>query len=89
MQAEIAAVTASVRGRRPVPTLFVVGRDPGVLRHVYVAGGQGFLNELVELGGTNVFGEITRPAVEVLTEQLLSRRPEVIVELWPNRSLDQ
>jgi len=89
MRADIAAVTASVQGRR-VPTLFVVGRDPGTLQHVYVAGGAGFLNELVELaGGSNVFGDIARQALEVSTEQLLARRPDVIVELWPDGSLDQ
>ncbi|MBI3490862.1 MAG: ABC transporter substrate-binding protein [Acidobacteria bacterium] len=90
MQTEIADITAGVPGQRRVPTLFVVSRDPGALRHVYVAGGQGFLNELVEIaGGENVFGDIARPAAEVSIETILTRRPEAIVELWPNRSLDQ
>jgi cobalamin transport system substrate-binding protein len=90
MRAEMSAIAANVEALPRVPTLFVVGRDPGELRHVYVAGGQGFLNDLVELaGGRNVFADIARVAAEVSTEQILSRHPDVVVELWSNRSLDR
>jgi len=90
MHDAIADVTTRVRQEPRVPTLFVVGRDPGALRHVYVAGGQAFLNELVDLaGGVNVFSDIAHPAAEVSTEQILARRPDVVVELWPNRKMDE
>lgn len=90
MQTEIADVRAHVRGFPRVPTLFVIGRDPGELRHVYVAGGEAFLNELIDLaGGINVCRDIARPAAEVSTEQILVRQPEVIVESWANRPMDR
>jgi len=86
----MARVEARVRSLPPASTLFVVSRDPGEPRHVYVAGGEGFLNEILErAGGVNVFRDITRPAAEVSTEQMLSRRPDVIVELWANRPMDE
>jgi iron complex transport system substrate-binding protein len=89
MQQEIANVRDALHERPTVPTLFVIGRDIGALQHLDVAGGEGFLNEIVELaGGTNVFRDVKRPAVDASTELVLTRRPEAILELWVNRRLD-
>ncbi len=89
MQQEVADVRGALRAQPAVPTLFVIGRDVGALQHLDVAGGDGFLNEIVELaGGINVFRDVARPAVEASTELVLARRPEAILELWVNRRLD-
>jgi iron complex transport system substrate-binding protein len=89
MQQQIADIKAALRGQPAVPTLFVIGRDVGALQHLNVAGGDGFLNEIVELaGGINVFRDVVRPAIDASTEQVLARRPEAILELWVNRRLD-
>jgi iron complex transport system substrate-binding protein len=89
MQQEIADIKNALHEKLAIPTLFVIGRDVGALQRLDVAGGEGFLNEIVELaGGVNAFRDIARPAVDASTEQVLARRPEAILELWVNRRLD-
>jgi iron complex transport system substrate-binding protein len=75
--------------RLPHPTtLLVFGRDPASLRNVYASGGYGFLHDMLEVaGGTNVFGDVRQESVQVSTELLLTRRPEVIIELRYGDSL--
>src|SRR6186713_2040314 len=42
-------------------TLLVFGREPGTLRSVYVAGGMGFMHDLLTIAGaTNVFADMKR-----------------------------
>ena len=85
----IEAALADIRRRtaaRPRPrTLLVFGRERGSLRNIWASGGRGFLNDmLVAAGGTNVLGEIDRESVQMTTEMVLTRRPDVIVELRSN-----
>lgn len=82
LRAQIDAVRARVSGRRRPRTLLVFERDPAALRGVYVAGGQGFLNDILEAaGGTNVFADVVRESVQPSVETLLARAPEVILEV--------
>lgn len=82
MERSLAAIRATT-SRLPHPTtLLVFGRDPSSLRNVYASGGYGFLHDMLEIaGGTNVFGDIKRQSVQASTEMLLTRRPDVILEL--------
>jgi iron complex transport system substrate-binding protein len=86
---ELNAVRARVQGRPRPRTLLVIGREPRSLRGVRVSGGYGFLHDLVQLaGGANVFSDVKRESIDVTTETILARAPEVIVELhysdpWP------
>jgi iron complex transport system substrate-binding protein len=77
--ADIRAATAKL----PHPTtLLVFERDPDSLRNVYASGGYGFLHDMLEIaGGTNVFADVNTQSVQASTEMLLTRKPEVIVEL--------
>jgi len=60
----------------------VIGRDPGALSHIVASGGYGFLHDmLLVAGGDDVLGDIRRESVDVSTEMVLARRPEVIIEL--------
>jgi iron complex transport system substrate-binding protein len=71
--------------RRP-RTLLVFGREAGTLRAIYVSGGRGFLHDMLEAaGGENVYRDVQTEAVQASSEMILSRAPEVIIEL---RSLD-
>ena len=82
IERNLAAVRARVTGRPRPRTLLVFGREPLSLRNLYASGGVGFLHDLVDLcGGTNVFGESTRESVQVSTEMLLARAPDVVLEL--------
>jgi iron complex transport system substrate-binding protein len=78
----IAAVRRRVTGRARPRTLVVFGRDPFALRNIWASGGLGFLADMLEAaGGTNVFADVPREAVQATSELILARAPEVILEL--------
>jgi iron complex transport system substrate-binding protein len=82
IRAGLDGVEARVRGRPKPRTLLVFERDPASLRGVYVSGGVGFLHDmLVIAGGTNVFADVARESVQPSIETMLSRAPEVILEV--------
>lgn len=84
IEARLAAVRARVAGKRRPTTLLVFSREPKTLRNMYVSGGRGFLHDMLEIaGGDNVFKQIDQESVQVSTETILARAPEVILELRP------
>lgn len=84
IEARLAAVRASVEGKRRPRTLLVFSREPKTLRNMYVSGGRGFLHDMLEIaGGEDVFNDIDKESVQVSTETILARAPEVIIELRP------
>ena len=67
------------RGRR---VLLIAGRSPGKLTEIVAAGRGTFLSELIErLGAVNVFADAPTRWPQVSLEEIVSRQPEVIVEL--------
>jgi iron complex transport system substrate-binding protein len=82
MTSSLDKVRMQVAGRDRPLTLLVIGRQPKTLQGVYVAGGSGFLNEMLELaGGQNVFEDVKRESVQPSSETLLRRAPDVLLEL--------
>jgi iron complex transport system substrate-binding protein len=82
MDSALSDVRSAVAGKPRPRTLLVFGREPGTLRGVYASGGYGFLADLLDVAGSdNVFGEIKQQSVQASSEMILSRRPDVIVEL--------
>ena len=75
-------IRARVRGRPRPRTLLVFGRERLALRGLYASGGIGFLNDMLDAaGGINVLDDVKLQAVQATTEQILARRPEVILEI--------
>lgn len=68
---------------RPRPkTLLVFEREARSLRNIYASGGEGFLHDmLVVAGGTDVMADVHRQGIQMSTEMVLDRAPEVIIEL--------
>jgi iron complex transport system substrate-binding protein len=82
LERRIEAVRERVKDRPRPRTLLVFGREPGALRNIYASGGRGVLHDMLEAaGGTNVFSDVDREAVQATSETILARRPEVIIEL--------
>lgn len=82
LEREFDSVRTRVATRRRPGTALVFGREPGALRGIYVSGGVGFLHDLLELaGGTNSFADVPRESLQASAEMMLTRRPEVIIEL--------
>jgi iron complex transport system substrate-binding protein len=88
IERQLAATGARVAGRTRPKTLLVFGRDPGALRHIDASGGYGFLHDLLEMaGGTDALADLKRQSVQMSTEMVLARAPEVILELHYGTSL--
>jgi cobalamin transport system substrate-binding protein len=88
IEQQLAAVRTRVAGRPRPKTLLVFGREQGSLRHVNASGGYGFLHDILELaGGSDVLGDLHQQSVDMSTEMILTRAPEVILELHYGESL--
>ena len=82
LRARIEGVRARVRGRPRPRTLLVFERQPGTLRSMYASGGIGFTHDMLEAaGGANVFADVKKEAVQPSHETLLTRAPEVVIEV--------
>ena len=83
IEGAIAAIRKSLIGLPRPRTLLVFERDRSSLRNVYASGGYGFLHDMLEAaGGANVFADVMRQSVDVSTEMMLARKPDVVIELW-------
>jgi iron complex transport system substrate-binding protein len=82
IEAELAAIKAHATGKVQPKTLIVIGREDGSLRGLFVSGGVGFLHDLLVLaGGDNVMADVPREGLQLSSEQLLVRAPELVIEL--------
>jgi len=89
IERDLRAVQASVAGRPRPRTVLVFGREPGTLRSLFASGGLGFLHDLLELSGAiDVFADVKRESLQVSTEQLLARAPDVVLELRASEGWD-
>jgi iron complex transport system substrate-binding protein len=89
LEDQIAAVRAKVANRPRPRTLLVFGRERGSLRGIDASGGVGFLHDMVEAaGGTDVLADVKQQSVMMSTEMVLTRAPEVIIELRYARTDD-
>ena len=82
IETRIDGIRKRVAGRPRPSTLIVFDREPLALRGIYASGGFGFIHDMVDAaGGENVFADVKQQAVQATTELILSRRPQVILEL--------
>ena len=88
LQQQLDATRARVAGLPRPRTLLVFGRDQGTLRRVNASGGYGFLHDLLELaGGTDALADLHQQSVDMSTEMILTRAPDVIIELHYGESM--
>jgi iron complex transport system substrate-binding protein len=82
IQQRLTVVRQRVASRPRPRTLIIFGRENFALRAIYASGGYGFVHDMVAAaGGDNVFADLKRQAVQATTEQIIARRPDVILEL--------
>jgi cobalamin transport system substrate-binding protein len=82
IERDLADIRRRVAGRPRPRTLLVFGRDAETLRGIYASGGIGFLHDMLEVaGGTNVFADVKRQSIQATSEVILTRAPEVILEI--------
>jgi iron complex transport system substrate-binding protein len=88
IEQQLAATRARVAGRPRPKTLLVFGREAGSMRHIDASAGYGFLHDLLELaGGSDALADLKKQSVEMSTEMIISRAPEVVLELHYGDSL--
>ena len=84
VERDLEQIRRSVAGRPQPRTALIIGRELGTLRGLHASAGVGFLHDMLELaGGIDVFSDVKRQSLQVSTELLLARAPEVILELHP------
>jgi iron complex transport system substrate-binding protein len=85
MERDVARVRAAVAGRRRPRTILLFGREPGTLRSMYASGGIGFLHDMLDAaGGDDALADVQGQNLQLSTEVLLARAPEVILEVHPS-----
>jgi iron complex transport system substrate-binding protein len=66
----------------PTTMMFVVGRAPARIEDIIVTGRASYLNDVIQVaGGRNIFTDSVAPYPKVGIEEILSRNPEVIVDM--------
>ena len=80
MRSELSSIRRSVEGL-PCPRVLFTSRNPDQLAAIYTVAKGSYLDELISLaGGENIFGDQDIPYPLVGLEEILVRRPEVIIE---------
>lgn len=88
IEARIAAVRTAVKGKPRPRTLLVFDRQAGTLQNIYASAGRGFLHDMLDVaGGDDVLADIDKESAQVSIENILTRRPDVILELRSADSL--
>jgi iron complex transport system substrate-binding protein len=84
IERDLEATRRRVAGRPRPKTVLLFGREPGSLRSLYASGGYGFMHDMLETaGGADIFDDLKKQSVQTSAEMLLSRSPEVIIEVHP------
>ncbi len=82
IQKELESIRQRTARLPRVRVLFVVGRTPGRIEDLIAAGSSSYLNEVMEIaGGRNVFGDAAIAYAKVSLEEVLSRDPDVIIDM--------
>ena len=89
IERDIADVRKQVSDKARPKTAVIFDREPGSLRSMYASAGIGFMHDMLEAaGGADVFADLKRQSLQLSSETLLARAPEVIIEVqtsavWP------
>ena len=82
IQTRLDALRTRLRNAPRPRVLLVFERTPQTLRNMYVSGGAGFLHEMLDAAGArNVFADTKQESVQPSHETLLTRAPDVILEV--------
>ena len=88
IEGQLRTIRARVAGRPRPKSLLVFERERGSLRNINASGGYGFLHDMLDIAGSDdAVGDITRESVQMSTEMILARAPDVIIELHYGVSL--
>ena len=86
----IDTIRQRVANKRRPRVLLTISRQPDRLANLLTSGKGTFLDEMLGIaGGSNVFGHLGMAYPQVSPEGIVTRRPEVIIELMPEVKLTE
>jgi iron complex transport system substrate-binding protein len=78
-------VRRSAPAARPKVVL-ITYRGAGILGAFYTVGSRAFQHDLIEMaGGRNLFADVDAETLQPTLEEVISRKPEIIIETVPSR----
>jgi len=90
LQKQLKKAAAKTRSGEKPKVLFVIGRPPGTISDLYVAGRGSYLSELIALAGAeNVFSDAVVPYPHISIEEIIRRNPDVIIDMGNNEMVTQ
>jgi len=85
---DLAAIAKRTHGKPRPSVLVTITRQSRRMANLLTAGKGTFLDEMITLaGGRNAFGDIEMPYPQISPESIVAHRPDVILELLPERDL--
>jgi iron complex transport system substrate-binding protein len=82
MQSQLQQLKRLTEGKPKPSVAFIVGHTAGRLEGLVAGSGTSYFSDLLDFGGgTNVFTGVSAPYPKISLEEILSRDPDVIVEL--------
>jgi len=82
IERDLEGIRRSVAGKKRPRIALLFEREPGTLRNIYASGGIGFMHDMLDAaGGEDVFADVKRQSVQATAELLLTRAPDIIVEV--------
>jgi iron complex transport system substrate-binding protein len=82
MQDQLQQIRKLTAGKTKPSVAFIVGHTAGRLDGLVAGSGTSYFSDLLDYGGgTNIFSDVTVPYPKISLEEILSRNPEVIMEL--------
>ncbi len=89
-EAQLARFRNLTRNSKQPSVAFIVGHDPGSLQGLIAGAGKSYFADLLNYaGGTNVFADAATAYPAVSLEEIISRNPDVIVELSDDEKATQ
>ena len=83
IRATFTQVRASAPTVRP-KVLLIHNRGAGIMGSFYTVGARAFQHDLIEIaGGRNLFGDVDRETFQPTLEEIISRKPDIIIETLP------
>ena len=87
INAGLDAVRQAAAGRPRAKVFLCLGRRPGALTGLSTMSDRSFLSQLLAIaGGDNLFAELEQDYPQISKETLLTRAPDVIIELRPGET---
>ena len=87
---QLAGIQGVTHNLKKPSVAFIVGHDPGSLQGLIAGAGKSYFSDLLNFAGaTNIFAEAATAYPKISLEQMVTRNPDVIIELGGEQAENQ